>query len=178
MRFGGIFLAATLLLGACSGDPEPKEPSPSATSQPTSTATPPAMPDQAKEDSPEGAAAFVTYWVQVLNHASVTGDVRALSQASSSGCSGCEKYIKKIESVYAAGGYFKGGNWELGRQHVTGYSDEVRIAVELKIERGLFREAKGVDEEVSRAESVEVGFSLPAHAPWTVDQFFLQGESN
>ena len=41
------------------------------------------MPAQAKENTPEGAAAFVGYYDKVLNHASNTGDVTELSRLSS-----------------------------------------------------------------------------------------------
>ncbi len=80
MRFGGIVLAVLLTLGACASDPEPKEPKRTATSA-TPTATPPTMPAQAKEDSPEGAAAFVKHYIDVFNYASNTGDVAATVEA-------------------------------------------------------------------------------------------------
>ena len=106
MRFGGIVLAVLLTLGACSSDPEPKEPKRTATSA-TPTATPPTMPAQAKEDTPEGAAAFVKHYIDVFNYASNTGDVEELSRLSSPDCEGCQSYIKLYRDTYKAGGYFK-----------------------------------------------------------------------
>jgi len=78
MRFGGIVLVVLLTLGACSSDPEPKEPRRTTTST-APTATPPTMPAQAKQDTPEGAAAFVKHYIDVFNYASNTGDVDELS---------------------------------------------------------------------------------------------------
>ncbi len=114
MRFGGIVLAVLLTLGACSSDPEPKEPKRTATSA-TPTATPPTMPAQAKEDTPEGAAAFVKHYIDVFNYASNTGDVEELSRLSSPDCEGCQSYIKLYRDTYKAGGYFKGSDWTLER---------------------------------------------------------------
>ncbi|WP_332662819.1 DUF6318 family protein, partial [Aeromicrobium sp.] len=98
MRFGGIVLAALLTLGACSSDPEPKEPKRTASATPT--ATPPTMPAQAKEDTPEGAAAFVKHYIDVFNYASNTGDVEELSRLSSPDCKGCQSYITLYRDTY------------------------------------------------------------------------------
>ena len=111
MRFGGIVLAVLLTLGACSSDPEPKEPKRTATSA-TPTATPPTMPAQAKQDTPEGAAAFVKHYIDVFNYAASTGDVEELSRLSSPDCEGCQSYIKLYRDTYKAGGYFKDEGWE------------------------------------------------------------------
>ncbi|MET1062966.1 MAG: DUF6318 family protein, partial [Aeromicrobium sp.] len=86
MRFGGIVFAALLVLGACSSDPVPKEPAATSSAPATPTATPPAMPEQAKQDSPEGAAAFVKHYVDVFNYAASTGDVDELSRLSAATC--------------------------------------------------------------------------------------------
>ncbi len=113
MRFGGIVLAVLLTLGACSSDPAPKEPKRTTTSA-SPTATPPTMPAQAKEDTPEGAAAFVKHYIDVFNYAASTGDVEELSRLSSPKCEGCQSYIKLYRDTYKAGGYFKGSDWKLG----------------------------------------------------------------
>ncbi len=58
------FVVAALLLVVVAGcsDPEPVEPS----ATPTPTITVPTMPAQAKENTPEGAAAFVNHYIDVL----------------------------------------------------------------------------------------------------------------
>ncbi|MGA8850675.1 MAG: DUF6318 family protein, partial [Aeromicrobium sp.] len=73
MKLGGFFIALAFALAACSSDPQPREPDPTSATRPSSTSTPPTMPAQASEDSPEGAAAFVNYWVTVSNYAAATG---------------------------------------------------------------------------------------------------------
>ncbi|MET0767866.1 MAG: DUF6318 family protein, partial [Aeromicrobium sp.] len=105
---------ALLVLGACSSDPVPKEPAATSSAPATPTATPPAMPEQAKQDSPEGAAAFVKHYVDVFNYAASTGDVDELSRLSAATCEGCQSYITLYRETYDAGGYFKGADWTLG----------------------------------------------------------------
>jgi len=100
MRFGGIVLAVLLTLGACSSDPEPKEPKRTATSA-VPTATPPTMPAQAKEDTPSGAATFVTYFVDTFNYAARTGDATPLTEVSPD-CEPCRKYAKDFELLKPA----------------------------------------------------------------------------
>ena len=77
MRVVAALLALVVVAG-CGGDPEPKEPKSVPTASTTPTATPPTMPAQAKENSPEGAAAFVKHYIDVFNYASNTGDVTEL----------------------------------------------------------------------------------------------------
>ena len=112
MRFGGIVLAALLTLGACTSDPEPKEPKRTATSA-TPTATAPTMPAQAKEDTPEGAAAFVKHYIDVFNYAASTGDVEELSRLSSPDCAPCSKYADRFEDIYSRGDRISTRLWKL-----------------------------------------------------------------
>ena len=116
MRFGGMVIAAILVLSGCSSDPAPKEPEPGkrATTTTTPVVTVPTMPPQASEDSPEGAAAFVKHYVDVFNYAAATGDVKELSRLSAPDCKGCQSYIDLYRDTYKAGGYFKGGSWAIG----------------------------------------------------------------
>lgn len=137
MRIGIVVLAAISVLCACSSssDPTPREPSATAAATTaTPTAVAPSMPTQAREDSPEGAAAFVKHYIDVFNYAASTGDVAGLSRLSSPSCKGCQNYIDLYRDTYAAGGYFKGGNWEMGPldlkylPHATSVTTTVRYA--------------------------------------------------
>jgi len=97
MRFGGIVLVVLLTLGACSSEPAPKEPKRTATSA-APTATPPTMPPQAKEDTPSGAATFVSYFVGTFNYAARTGDAELMRKAAP-GCDTCNKYAADFERL-------------------------------------------------------------------------------
>lgn len=153
-----LVVAALLLVlvGGCSSDPEPKEPKPSA--KPTITA--PTMPAQAKENTDEGAAAFVDHYVQVLNYAAATGDVDELSRLSSPDCQGCQSYIKLYRETYKVGGYIKGGEWKLGelRLRVTDLGTSATTTVATAATR--YRENTNSPEQSGAAESNKISFGL------------------
>jgi hypothetical protein len=175
MRFGGIVLAALLLLGACSSDPQPKEPKRSATtSDPTPTATVPTMPAQAQENSPEGAAAFVKHYIDVFNYAASTGDVNELTRLSSPDCEGCQSYIKLYKATYEAGGYFRGGDWNIGALSVDSGEPETFLTTRVKVDEGRFREERGSSEHSDPGESNTVTFALMQQdKAWVMSQLGL-----
>src|SRR4051794_19930833 len=106
-------LLALVVVAGCGGRPHPQKPKSSTTASATPSATPPTMPAQAKENTPEGAAAFVKHYIDVFNYASNTGDVAELSRLSDPKCGGCQNYIKLYRHTYEAGGYFKDSDWKL-----------------------------------------------------------------
>ncbi len=162
MKIGGLFVAAALVLTGCSSDPQPRDPTPSAT--PTPTATPPSLPPQASEDTPEGAAAFVSYWVEVSNYAAATGDVDELSRISDPDCSGCQSYIDLYRDTYEAGGYFRGGDWKLGELALKVGADQTFATTTVAVAAG---EAKSdSDSRATRgdATSDEVTFEVSGTA--------------
>lgn len=158
MKIGGFLIVAAVALGACSGDPQPREPDPSVT--PTSTATPPPMPEQATEDSPEGAAAFVDYWVDVSNYAAATGDVTELSRISSPDCSGCQSYIDLYRDTYEAGGYFKGGDWTPQNVEVETVNESQQVFVSISAPSGSHRKSAHSSEMPTVPEQSELIFRV------------------
>ncbi len=108
MRWKVTALVAGLaLLAACQSQPEVIEPDPtdSATASPA-----PSMPAQAKEDSQEGATAFVAYWVDVFNHAARTGDVEQFDRLADD-CDGCANYSSTMTESAEAGESPAGDLW-------------------------------------------------------------------
>lgn len=129
MRFGGIILAALLLLGACSPDPEPKEPP---TSSATPTAVVPTMPDQAKENTPEGAAAFVKHYIDVFNYAAQTGD-DAPMKAIASRCVPCNEYAKDFRSLKSSGSLAHAPVWSLSDIKVETSHDLLEVNARVSV---------------------------------------------
>ncbi|KRC63999.1 hypothetical protein ASE12_04030 [Aeromicrobium sp. Root236] len=162
-----------LTLGACSSDPEPKEPKRSATSV-APTSTPPTMPAQAKEDTPEGAAAFVKHYIDVFNYASNTGDVGELSRLSSPECKGCQSYIKLYRDTYKAGGYFKGSDWKLGDLRLQQAGKTTYVTTVASTEPGPYKEAAGKPEHRSTGKDNKVSFAVSrGQAGWRLTQIGL-----
>lgn len=153
MRFGGIVLAVLLTLGACSSDPEPKEPKRTATSA-TPTATPPTMPAQAKQDTPEGAAAFVKHYIDVFNYAASTGDVEELSRLSSPDCEPCTKYAKRFKAIYDRGDRVSEQLWRL-------HGDELELVGDTRVNAD-------VDVNEGAIKRYRFGFSVSPTAPFVL----------
>jgi hypothetical protein len=160
MRFGGIVLAVLLTLGACTSDPEPKEPKRTPTTSATPTATPPTMPAQAKKNTPEGAAAFVKHYIDVFNYAANTGDVEELSRLSSPKCKGCQSYIKLYRDTYEAGGYFKGSDWVLSKFELERNERTATVFVHAESEPGTRQGSATSKQQLGDAEDSELVFEV------------------
>jgi len=118
----------------------------------------PTMPAQASEDSPEGAAAFVKYYVDVFNYAAATGDVEELTRLSSPDCSGCQSYIKLYKETYAAGGYFRGGDWTIGDLEIEESTQDLRVFAHLDAAQGTQSRSRESDPGVTAPEDAELIF--------------------
>ena len=169
-----------LLLSACdsgSDQATPQEPTASSSS-PAPTATVPTMPAQAAEDSSEGAAAFVKYYVDVFNYAAATGDVDELSRLSSPDCDGCQRYIDLYRDTYEAGGYFKGADWTLGDLKLQVTDSATFVTTTAATEPGPYKTSDRGSESVSTGQDNEISFAVqrPSDA-WQVTQFGLGGVS-
>lgn len=107
------------LLAGCSDNPEPKPmPSPAASATPTDepSASPvaaPVLPPEARENTPEGAEAFVRHWIAAFNFGSETGDVAMLRALSSTSCDVCRGITDSMARVHSAGGTVDGGQWRI-----------------------------------------------------------------
>ncbi len=161
--------ACLLVLAAGCTDPEPKEPEPSTSATPTVAA--PSMPAQAKENTPEGAAAFVDYYIRVLNHAASTGDVTKLSDLSDPECSGCQKYIDLYRNTYANGGSFDGGAWSAGPMNLTFEASETFVTTTVEVSSSAYRSKDGQSSSEA-ASTTKVSFGITGD-PWVVTQLGL-----
>ena len=156
MRFGGIVLVVLLTLGACSSDPEPKEPKRTATSA-TPTASPPTMPAPAKEDTPSGAATFVNYFVATFNYAARTGDTTPMTRAAPN-CKPCSKYADDFDRLASS----------------DRADEDVWTVKDLSI--GASRNPIELDAKVSVAGegTTELTFVLNSKAPFEVRDIYMR----
>lgn len=70
-------------------------------------------PAEADAFTSEGAAAFVRYYVEVLNTAIATNDVTRLQELSAPQCGGCRDYTQSIQKTLAAGGVVESGRLDV-----------------------------------------------------------------
>ncbi|MET0821026.1 MAG: DUF6318 family protein, partial [Aeromicrobium sp.] len=120
----------------------------------------PTMPPQASEDSPEGAAAFVKHYVDVFNYAAATGDVKELSRLSAPDCEGCQKYIDLYRDTYAAGGYYRGGDWKIGVLNLRRTSSETFATTQVESGGATYKTDKNAPEQRSATDRIEITFGV------------------
>lgn len=166
-----LLLTATVLAG-CADDPAPREPGRSASPTPTSTASPPPMPEQATENSAEGAAAFLDHYLDVMNYASHTGDVDPLRDLSLDDCTGCQKYIDLYTDHYASGGSYEGGEWTVPQLALDHGPDETFLTSDVAISAGVTHYADAPAAE-SPSETVRMTFAVRFESGWRTSQLAL-----
>lgn len=127
----GVMLLA---LTACGGSPHPQPlPKPISSTSPTPSAsasaspTPPVMPEAAGAKTKAGAEAFARGFIEALNYAGTSGDTKPLRGLYISLCTRCEAIADGVDQTYAAGGYFRGGEWSPTRFKF--YAIENNVAV-------------------------------------------------
>lgn len=120
-------IAALLLaaaLSGCNDDEEPpeviestREPIPPYSSSPTEPPGPvePTLPVEAEANTKAGVEAFVTFYWDVVNYATKTGDVELLLALAQPSCDGCDGGAKGIKRVYQRGGHIAGGEYRVVR---------------------------------------------------------------
>ena len=111
MKRAALLLCLAGLLAGCGSDdssgpatlpPVRSTAAPATVPTPTTEAPTPApvpKPPEADAFTSEGAAAFVRYYIQVINSALHTNDPAALIALSSPDCSGCTNYINSVRGA-------------------------------------------------------------------------------
>ena len=79
----------------------------------------PAKPPQMNEESAEGAAASVGYFLDLYRYAFMTGNTTELAKMSEDGCKFCQSAIDRSTSLHAGGGWID--KWEQNLTNVTYY---------------------------------------------------------
>ena len=120
-----------LALSGCGGDPK-ADPSSSTSETPSPTATPsaPTMPEAAKADTKAGAIAFVRYYVELVNHAQMTGDIAPLEAVEGPACTSCKQGRNYLAKIYGAGGHIEGGTWSITRATAASSGENWAVTVE------------------------------------------------
>ncbi|MFT4298086.1 MAG: DUF6318 family protein [Aeromicrobium sp.] len=138
-------------LAACSSEPRPIEPEPSASATPAV----PVVPDAAGENTPEGAEAFLHYYIEVINYASHTGDTGPLQQASTPDCTGCQDYIKKFDERAERGGTIVNGDWHVATAEQSTYGIDQAWVATIHLAAGSVQESADSEfEEFSASDEV------------------------
>jgi hypothetical protein len=65
------------------------------------------IPSYATGTDQHGQEGFATYWVQVFNKATVSGDTSKLKALAAKSCTVCLDFAHRVETVYKAGGQIR-----------------------------------------------------------------------
>ena len=79
----------------------------------------PAKPSQMNEETPEGAAASVRYFLDLYRYAFMTGNTTELAKMSEDQCKFCQSAISRATSLHATGGWID--KWEQNITNTTYY---------------------------------------------------------
>ncbi|MGO4455523.1 DUF6318 family protein [Arthrobacter sp. RAF14] len=93
----------------------------------------PVMPEAAKKETPEGAKAFVGYWVAMLSYAYETGDVKTLDTLGAPGCRLCHSQPTNIASEWSNGAWTEGGKLRIPHFEIkaTPYPSRVTLVAQI-----------------------------------------------
>ncbi len=154
-----LALAAVLLAG-CSGDPEPREPDPSGSETPETSATPPPLPEAATQETAEGAASFVDHYLAVINYAKRSGDYDALGILSADSCTACQRLVDAVRHTSEQEGSFSGGEWSVGDLDVKQLTSVWSAAGVVATTPGYQIPESGAGRRESEGTSTQVEFQM------------------
>lgn len=116
-RLAIALAVSALVLGGCSGDPEPRF-APSESSSPAVGTSPsgdpdasPSLPRAAQENSRAGAEAFVRFWFETFSQAMTSGDTQGVDDLSGPRCASCSALSTTIDDLYRKGGHVETAGW-------------------------------------------------------------------
>lgn len=192
VAMAALAVVLALILCACTGEPEdgPTAPSflpaPSESTTPAETTgpraspsdaeptdqaqAPPELPEAATQETPEGAAAFATWWFATLNYATATGDTERFTQAFQPECETCSGFRTRISDAYSTGGRIQGGALSVEVEPSPVVQDGVAtMVVRANSEAGAVLDTSGEIATVLDAESVNLVMAVA----WTGDSWIV-----
>jgi hypothetical protein len=183
-------ISATCLSGALAGcnDTDPDDPPDSglpsksettstSPATPTSEPTPteasgpsaPELPTTATKHTKAGAIAFVRFYLELLNYAAHTGDVRPLRQHSTSDCEACRDDAQTWSDLYSSGGWAKGGVLALKTVRATAPArpEDVYVGVTVARSHGTYKATPDAKAKSVPADEADLDYYLVwVHHSW------------
>lgn len=92
------------------------------------------IPPRAQKPTDEGAKAFAAYWVEVLNHATLTGNTAKLKSLSVKSCDMCTDFARTLDKIYGHGGHVETKGWDLQSEIMIGGQPKDNPGVQLNLE--------------------------------------------
>ena len=165
-----VALCAAAALTACSSETEPRPlpplPSPSATA-----ALP--VPPEATPETPQGAAAFARYYLDLMNAAFASGDSSAVKAVTSQECEGCQNLIGAIERGDEPGETVTGGDYDVIFAEAPPVENgDVVVELRYALSEVEVRKADGTVEKIPAEPAVDAQMRLlRTDGGWLVQGF-------
>ncbi|MDQ3106131.1 MAG: DUF6318 family protein [Actinomycetota bacterium] len=186
----GIGWLGSLSVAACSGDPDQPAasvtPAASTPSVPGDSTEPvqgpsagtsepqePLLPAAARGDSVRSAKAFVEYYIDLLNYASLTGDTRTFDRVATGACTLCTDYSNLFHSTWDDGGFLHSKGLTIRRLGAT-FSDGTTLSLALVVRAAPTRLKQSASESVSVAPAERLSFAIDVEGEsmtWRVTRF-------
>ncbi len=114
LRVATLLVLAVALPGCTSDEQRPTVLPPAPSTSPTLAPVQVPVPPEATAETPQGASAFASYYLELVEVAFATADAGAVKDASASGCGGCDALIGSIEGLQRQGRKRIGGDYVIG----------------------------------------------------------------
>lgn len=128
----------------------------------------PEMPEEMKEETPEGAKAAVQYWWETLYYLQRTGDAEPMLAVSSNDCNYCARYSEFMSDLYKDGHWHSGSSPKVESTLIATLNKEKRAVAAtslISFGEGIHYLEDGSTKEEDTRESVE-------DEPWMIDLRF------
>ncbi|MDP9823415.1 DUF6318 family protein [Nocardioides massiliensis] len=164
-----------LLVAGCSDNPEPSAATtPSASPSPTATASDspaaPELPAAARENTPEGAEAFVRHWVEVLNSTRSGVGGQAIRRHSADGCIQCRAISETADEIRAGSLVVDGGDWHVATSTINPYDPpegDLIVVTRMEINQGSVTR-DGQSPSPTQSSTKSISFVLDWQDRWIV----------
>lgn len=108
---------------------EPEETTEEPTTEEPDAEGPPEMPAEAEEQTEEGAIAFATHYLELINYTGRYPEVGVLEPLAAESCESCRNHEESVSYSVENEEYLKEDTWELGDPETIFTGDGARVAV-------------------------------------------------
>lgn len=172
--------AISLALGACTQDNGRSSDAAVTTNSARVESTAPAAPSNISEPTPEGAAAFESFYVKLLDHGARTGQIDELERSSDPACDGCRYYIDLFERIRRDGGSVGKRSWSTSPSKVRLDTSKVMqgtVRTNLRVTAGSVQLSANEKPRDYARLSRPVEFVILHDGTWRVSEFRNGGRS-
>lgn len=193
-RLGAAAVVAAVVLSGCTGaepDPGPTgatatsptasaTESPTATEEPTETSALPPLPEEATENTPEGAEAFIRYYVEVANAALTRPEQGLIPMLAHEDCQSCVTMEQQVRDLVSKGDRATDPPYSVrSMERVGGTSEGLEMFnMALVLNETAIEAADGTVGQSSVEEEMSgTGAAIWSEGSWRILDFDLQPSS-